>query len=268
MTMHCRPQGQRCANYDSTSDAPTQTGFPMWLTPRELSPTNVYGIVARPVLLTHAGGPINSVLTGGWKGRMVTATSSICERILLWVADTQRSSPSTGSFDHAWFLAVGTPWFLGRNILPKELLWFLTDRCRKEVSIVLTDMPMTLKTVFRQFHSNHTSEIKPALLMNPRRFTEIGTRRKTIYLCESAMRENFSTHGMLISCVCDRPGGLQCLSFIRILENLFNEVIGSPEFAYLDFKCDCDGLFPSVVRAISGPSFSYSVSKAHRLSVK
>lgn len=251
----------------STSNNKDCADSPVWLIPREISMTNAYGIVARPVLITNVGSPINIMLTGGWKGRIVTATSSMRDKAVLWTSDLQHTSPNRGLFGqdtvktHAWFLAMGTPWFLGRNILPKELLWFLTERCYKEASSAFADIPVVLKTVFEQFTSNCVPGIKPALLMDPRRFLEMRDPRKIICLCESAVRDNPGAHGMLVNCLCDRPGGLQCLAFIRLLESLFNDVIGSPEFIYLNFKCKFDGIFTTAVRAISGPSFSYSVSK-------
>ncbi|AAG45797.1 hypothetical protein [Meleagrid alphaherpesvirus 1] len=241
--------------------------YPSWLSLRAYSCKTSYGIIARPILITDIGRPINIMLTGGWKGGFVTATSLVHQQAILWISELQKPhkprfiSEYAPTVTHAWFLALGTPCFIGKNILPKEVLGFLARRCNEEMNSLFLEMPTTLKTVFEHHYFTRGSEVNPALLMEPNRFLQLMDSRKILCLYESAMCDNPGAQGMILSCYCGRPGGLQCLAFIRTLEMLFNDVLSSKEFVHLAFKCKTNDAFTTLVRAISGPGYAYSITE-------
>ncbi|AAG45794.1 hypothetical protein [Meleagrid alphaherpesvirus 1] len=243
---------------------------PLWMYPRELPRRGAYGVAARPILITDMGPTINILLVGGWKGRLVTAKSSVQHRAVLWISGGQRENASQYSFNredantHGWFLTLGAPWIVGRNILPEDRLLFITNHCSGELQSVFAGMPVALKTVLEHLHLKRESGLQPALLMDPRRFLEMRDPRKIICMCELDIRDSPGAHGILVNCCCGRPGGLQCLTFIRIIETLVNHFLSSTDLTCLNLTCRHSDVPTTVASTLSEDGFEhdfeYSIS--------
>ncbi|AID52762.1 protein LORF4 [Falconid herpesvirus 1] len=256
-----RPDDGR--NGDDDNDQDDEFGIPRWLELRSPSMMDAYGIVAKPILMTQPGPMLHGRLTGGWKGRPVTAMveSGSLNAVLWRICDSDTPMDAfhrdVGSPQgHAWLFPVGLPWFIGHVALPSELLLFLAERCKAELTDSIKSASEVIRGVLEQFSPRSGLSLHPATLMQVDKSGKEAHQR-TIQLYESAIERRWSVGGFCITCVCNKPGGLQCLSCSRILEDLINECIGGDKYSRVHFISSTNGLTQQSTLAASGQAFHW-----------